>query len=102
MKLPIDTRGITFACGIPKPIIDFETRAQKLDKNGVPLWQVMLFTASEDNDDKLKVKVAGEPKGLTPLCLVKVTNLVSSTWDMNGQTGVSYTADAIEPLKASA
>ena len=103
MKLPIDTSALKFASGgAPKPIVDFGTKMPKLDENGVPMFQVTLFTITSDGEENLKVKVSGEPKGLTPFGIVKITNLMAQTWEVNDQHGVSFRADAIEPSKVAA
>jgi len=48
------------------------------------------------------VKVAGDVKGLSEFTLVKVTNLIATTWEVGNNHGVSFRADRIELLKAVA
>ncbi len=44
MRLPIDTGTVKFAAAAPaEPVLDYETRAPKLDENGTPLYAVPLF-----------------------------------------------------------
>ena len=103
MRLPIDTSSVKFAAAGPaQPVLDYETRAPKLDENGVALFNVPLFAAGTGIQDSITVKVAGEPKGLSEFTLVKVTNLVASTWEVGTNHGVSFRADRIELAKASA
>lgn len=41
MRLPIDTGSVKFAAAGPaEPVLDYETRASKLDENGVALFAV--------------------------------------------------------------
>ena len=103
MRLPIDTGSVKFAAaGLAEPVLDYETKVPKLDENGVALFNVPLFAAGSGIKDSITVKVSGEPKGLTEFTLVKVTNLVASTWEVGNNHGVSFRADRIELVKASA
>ena len=103
MKLPIDTGSVKFAAaGAAEPVLDYETRAPKLDENGTPLFNVPLFAAGTGIKDSITVKVAGEPKGLSEFTMVKVTNLIATTWEVGSNHGVSFRADRIELVKASA
>ena len=103
MRLPIDTGSVKFAAaGMAEPVLDYETKAPKLDENGVALFNVPLFAAGSGIKDSITVKVSGEPKGLTEFTPVKVTNLVASTWEVGNNHGVSFRADRIELVKASA
>ena len=103
MRLPIDTQSLKFASAGPaEAILDYETRAPKLDESGTPLYGVPLFAAGGGVKDSITVKVAGEPKGLAEFTPVRVTGLVATTWEVGSNHGVSFRADRIEPLKVSA
>lgn len=103
MKLPIDTGSVKFAAAGPaEPVLDYETRSPKLDENGTPLFNVPLFAAGTGIKDSITVKVAGEPKGLSEFTMVKVTNLIATTWEVGSNHGVSFRADRIELVKAVA
>jgi hypothetical protein len=103
MRLPIDTGSVKFAAAGPaEPVLDYETKAPKLDENGVPLFNVPLFAAGTGIKDSITVKVSGEPKGLSEFTQVKVTNLVASTWEVGSNHGVSFRAERIELVKVSA
>ena len=103
MRLQIDTQTVKFAAAGPaEPVLDYETRAPKLDENGTALFNVPLFAAGSGVKDSITVKVAGEPKGLSEFTPVKVTNLMATTWEVGTNHGVSFRADRIELLKASA
>lgn len=98
MRLPIDTVAVQFmSAGPAEPVLDFETRAPKLDANGLAVYSVHLFAISPDSYDTLSVKVAGEPKGVGNFTPVKVTNLIASTWDIEvtrqGKTSSSSSGD---------
>ena len=90
------------AAGPAEPVLDFETRAPKVDENGTALFNVPLFAAGSGIKDSISVKVAGELKGLSEFTPVKVTNLIATTWEVGTNHGVSFRADRIELIKASA
>ena len=103
MKLPIDTGSVKFAAAGPvEPVLDYETRAPKLDESGSALFAVPLFAVGTGIRDSITVKVAGDVKGLSEFTLVKVTNLIATTWEVGNNHGVSFRADRIELLKAVA
>jgi hypothetical protein len=97
MRLPIDTTGLRFLLvKDAEPVRDFETKRVKADADGVPLWQVELVAMGRDEADIIRVKVPGEPEGLTQGGSVTVAGLVAQPWSMdNGRSGVSFRADAI-------
>ena len=103
MRLPIDTASVKFAAAVPaQPVLDYETRAHKLDENGVALFNVPLFAAGGGVQDSITVKLAGEPKGLVEFTVVKVTNRVASTWEVGTNHGASLRADRIELAEVTA
>jgi hypothetical protein len=103
MRLPIDTQTVKFAAAGPaEPVLDYETRAPKLDENGTALFNVPLFAAGSGVKDSITVKVSGEPKGLSEFTPVKITNLIATTWEVGTNHGVSFRAERIEILKAGA
>lgn len=103
MRLPIDTQTVKFAAAGPaEPVLDYETRSAKLDENGTPLFNVPLFAAGSGIKDSITVKVSGEPKGLSEFTPVKVTNLIATTWEVGTNHGVSFRAERIELVKATA
>jgi hypothetical protein len=104
MRLPIDTTAIQFvSAGPADPVLDFETRTQRVDESGTPMFTVHLFGIAEGSHDTYNVKVAGEPKGIGNFTPVKVTGLMITTWEIGDKHGVSFKATAIEPsTKATA
>jgi len=102
MRLPIDTQAVKFAAAGPAiPVLDYETKAPKLDEKGAALFNVPVFAAGGGISDSIVVKVAGELKGLSEFTLVKITNLVATTWEVGSNHGVSFRADRIELMKTS-
>lgn len=98
MKLPIDTTGMTFlAAGTPEPVVDFETKAPRVDENGATLYSVQVVALNDGGAEVISVKLAGQPKGVSQGSAVKITGLVATPWSMGDRSGVAYRAEQIEP-----
>lgn len=96
MQFAIDTHNLTFVvCQAPKPVTKFGSDELRT-RDGQPLHSVELFVLSDDGGDKIRVKVPGSPD-LQPRSEVKVVGLVAFPWEQNGKSGVSFSADRIEP-----
>ena len=100
MRLPVDTSVVHFvSAGPAEPSVDFDTKQQKIDANGVAVNQVHLFVVGDGGTrEVITVKVSGEVRGLGQFTPVKVTDLVASTWSMNDRSGVSFSASKIEAI----
>ena len=100
MKLPIDTTGVTFLCALaPEPVMDFETKRQKGDLNGEPLYSVQLVLLADGGAEVISVKIVGTPAtGLVSGAPVAVAGLVATPWSMADRSGVSFKATSILPL----
>ena len=104
MKLPVDTSAIAFLCALePQPVLAFDTKQQRADENGEPLYVVQLIALTDGAAEILAVKVAGLPgPGLRQGHPVKVTGLVAQPWTMNDRSGVAFRAARVEPVVAQA
>lgn len=51
------------AAGAPEAVVDFETKAAKIDESGQAIFSVQIVALSDGGAEVLGVKVAGEPKG---------------------------------------
>jgi hypothetical protein len=108
MRLPVDTSVVNFvSAGPAEPSLDFTTKQQRTDINGVPLNRVDLFAVGDGGTkDVISVKVPGEVRGLGVFTPVKVTDLVAITWSMKDpggteRTGVSFSASKVEAIAAA-
>jgi hypothetical protein len=98
MKLPIDTSAIVFSVALPPEAAkDWETKEQRTDHDGQPLYSVQLVALGQGSAQILPVKFAGTPDGLTQGMPVKVTGLFATPWSMGERAGVSFRAERIEP-----
>ena len=63
MRLPIDTVAVRFVtAGQAEPVLDYESRAQKVDENGLSLFNVHLFAVAAGSRDSISVKVPASPR----------------------------------------
>jgi len=102
MKLPIDTSNTMIVAGTVEPVIDFDTKRQRADQNGEPLWSVELVSFCEDGTQVWSTRVVGAAPGFLPGQPVKVRGLVAQTWEMEGRHGISFRAASVEPASGSA
>ncbi len=103
MKLPVDTKEITFLCTAPaEPVLDFETKQPRADENGEPLFAVQVVAIADGAAEVISVKVAGKPPAIEPGLPVKLSGLVATPWQMGDRSGISYRADKVERGSATA
>src|SRR5829696_6342813 len=103
MKLPVDTSSIAFLCALePQPVLAFDTKQQRADENGEPLYVVQLIALAEGEAEILAVKVPGMPSGIRQGHPVKVHGLVAQPWTMQDRSGVAFRAARVEPVVAQA
>ena len=103
MRLPVDTTSIAFLCALePQPVLAFDTKQQRADENGEPLYVIQLLAMGDGSADLLAVKVPGVPSGIRQGHPVKVTGLVAQPWTMNDRSGVAFRAARVEPVVAQA
>jgi hypothetical protein len=102
VKLPIDTTGMTFlAAGPAEPVIDFDSKAAKVDENGEAIFAVQLVVLVDGGAEVITVKVAGEPKGLAQGTSVRLAGLVAQPWVMGDRNGVAFRAARVETASAA-
>jgi hypothetical protein len=98
MQLRVDTAGVRFmVTKALEPKIDFDTKAQKVDKRtGAHLWQIQLMALDESGGEILPVIVDTETTFQVGE-YVRVENLVAMPWSQNERSGVSFRAGKIVP-----
>jgi hypothetical protein len=90
------------AAGPPEPVLDFDSKQPRLGPDGRPLYSVSVVALGPEGAEVLKVKVPGEPKGIVRGTPVKLTGVVATYWELSGRSGVSFSAERIEPVSARA
>ncbi|WP_428935513.1 hypothetical protein [Streptomyces sp. ACT015] len=74
------------------------------DRDGNPLWITTLSvrSAASRKADVVEVVTSGQPQGIEEGALVRVLNLWANDWEIDGRSGVTFKADALEPMTARA
>lgn len=110
MRAPIDVSKVTLIAGGPGMAVvkDRSTGELAMDqatKKTLFVVNVIVFTEGDDMPQVWRVKVAGEPQGLTQGQPVRVTGLVANYWEMGDKHGIAFRAESIVasgPVKAVA
>jgi hypothetical protein len=104
VKLLIDTAATVFlAGGAPAPVVDYETKRPKVDReSGEPLYAVQVIAMQDGESDIISVKVPGLPPTLPQGTPVRVVDLVANPWSNNGRSGVAFRAVRVEPAQGKA
>lgn len=98
-SIPVDTRSITtLVGGAIQPAVGPDG-AQRRDKSGRPLFQVPVVVVSESaSADTFTVRLPGPVVQVQPLTPVTFVGLVARPWTMEGRSGVSFSAEAMQPV----
>jgi hypothetical protein len=100
MNLPIDTDKVRFLVSRPpQPVMDWNSGQAALSPEGLCYFHVELVAMADGSGaEVIRVRVAGEPRGLSPHALVKITGLRARPWvnQERRTSGIAYLADRIE------
>jgi hypothetical protein len=100
MNLPIDSTKVRFvASGPAEPYLRYGTGEQRVNRDGVALYQLRVVAMTEAGAEVLTVIVPGEPKGIRPQLAVRIAELEVRPWTSKDKTssGIAYEATSIEP-----
>jgi hypothetical protein len=102
MRLPIDTSRLKFLVVAPaEPLRQYEEGkpreawAPRTDTNGAVLWRVQLVALGEGEAEIIRVAVAGDPN-VGQGEMVTVDGLTAQAWELDGRSGMSFRAQAIQ------
>ena len=98
MKLRVATEHLRFVV-VSEPRAKKDQRgAQRVDgRTGALLWEVALVPIGDDvMTESLTVTVDAELK-VTPGAFVEVRDLIASSWEIEGRSGISYRAVQLVP-----
>lgn len=100
MRLPIDVGTISFlAASEPEPMTEHDSDRPRLDRDGKPLFVVRVVALADGQAEILAVRLAGvPPKGIVQGAALRVHGLSATPWSMAERSGITYRAEAIEPL----
>jgi hypothetical protein len=96
MHLPIDTGAMTLMCASePAPVLDFETKQQKADEHGQPLFATQVVVLADGGAEVVSLKTPGRPE-VQPGQMLSVRELVAIPWAMGDRNGIAFRASALE------
>ena len=100
MRLPIDVTTISFlAASEPEPMTEHDSDRPRLDRDGKPLCVVRVVALADGQAEILAVRLAGvPPKAVVQGAALRVRGLSATPWSMAERSGITYRAEAIEPL----
>jgi hypothetical protein len=104
VRFPVDITKVQLVCGgESEPSVVYETGEQRTNRKNEPLYQVQLMAGGDERPVVITVRTPIEPKGLVFGAAVRAVGLALVPWTSrtNGNAGVNYEADRIEPLRAS-
>ncbi|WP_406169094.1 hypothetical protein [Streptomyces sp. NBC_00996] len=105
-SIPVDTARLGVLRCANAPELKFsnsETQEVKKDRDGNPVYTVAVTVRPDGRRiSVIEIAVSGEPKGIEPGQVVKVTGLTAFVWSMGDRNGVSFRADAITPASGTA
>lgn len=101
MRFPVDMSAVRVRVATP-PGEDrnFETGEVK-QRDGKPLFVLWVTLIDGAETQQVRVRVPG-PVDVAPDDLVQTTNMRLLHWDMNGKSGLSFTADSLVKIKDQA
>ncbi|WTP59893.1 hypothetical protein OHU07_25460 [Streptomyces phaeochromogenes] len=100
-SIPVDTARLgVLRCAIAPEakISNSETQEVKKDRDGNTVYTVAVTV----RQDRRRISVSGEPKGIEEGQILKVTGLMAFAWAMGDRHGISFRADAITLVHGTA
>ena len=98
--VPVDVSRLSgFMCAsVPQVRADRVTGEIRTDRaTGQPQYEVFVLVAvdGEREPSVINVRISGEPVGLEIGKPVRLFDLIERKWEMDGRTGVTYSASAV-------
>ncbi|NNG34920.1 hypothetical protein [Nakamurella aerolata] len=101
MRMRLRTEGTKYVVVVaPSAKLD-QSGNQRVDKSGAMLWQLTVVPIGDEfMREALTIVVDAEPK-VSAGSFVEVHDLVATTWEIEGRSGVSFRAQRVAPVSAS-
>lgn len=103
-RIPVDSTVLKFhTASEVTPALDFETRQQRTDETGRPLWQVQLLVTDEAGMSIERVRLAAPTAPVLKVGQpVEVSGLLARPYVNGTRAALSFTAQSIHAAKAAA
>lgn len=99
MKMTFDDQVPVEACGVPRPALEYGSDRQRVNRDGVPMFEVNIVVFDEDDADVLKVRFPGPPdKGIVQRTLVRCVGVTVTPYQVGERAGVSWEARSVVPI----
>lgn len=97
--IPVDTTRLTFMVGGAIQPATQPDGTPKRNRNGQALWNAPVVVVSDgSNAEAFVVRIPGPVPQVAPLTPVKLVGLTARPWTMEGgRSGVSFTAESVQP-----
>lgn len=105
-KFGVDTTNMILLFDGAEPVHDYDTGELKTDEKGRTQFKLhALARTSEDRASQSLVVKVFSPKnpaeGIKLYSQIKFEALTALVYEMNGKTGVSFSADSVSPAQAA-
>jgi hypothetical protein len=101
--IPVDASRLTALVGAAVEPATTPSGQQRTDRTGKPLFNVPIVVVVEGAaPDTLTVRVPGPIGQMAPLTQVRLVGLIARPWQMDGRAGVSFSAQAVQPVQSPA
>lgn len=103
-SIPVDCAHLTFLVGGAIQAATTPDGSQRRNPSGQPLYNIPVVVVVEGgNADTLSVRVPGPVAQVPPLTRINLVSLTARPWSMDGgRSGVSFTAESIQPVSTKA
>ena len=100
-SIPIDTSAMTFTVIAVVESLDGDGR-QKMTTDRVPLWVVQTLVQHDGRPEVLEVRIPSNAQPKPPVMgPVSFLGLKATPWSIEGRSGVSYSATAVNAVNAA-
>ena len=101
--IPVDCTNLTLLVGGTIQAATTPDGSQRRNPAGQPLYNIpVVVVVDGGNADTLTVRVPGPVAQVPPLTPIRLVGLTARPWSMDGRSGVSFTAESIQPVSTKA
>lgn len=100
-NIPVDTGKLTTVVGGAIAPATTPDGSPRTDRQGRALYNVPVIVLVDDGAaDTMTVRIPGPVPQVAALTPVRIVGLIARPWQMEGRSGVSFSAEALQPATA--